>query len=403
MAQLAIPAALEPFAGRIVDVDTHEMVPVQLWDEEFGPVTRTIAERYLGRNRPNLPGSMDFPDYKRDDTEINAETVWKLKGSIAPGSTDQRRRLEIMDLTGVSRQILYPSTLTVPALFLLHLSKKHYLPEYSGARRKEHADELLRAGHAWAVRTANISNRLRPVAPIYGDTVDDLIVMTKTLLDSGIRIFHLPSVMPPGGKSPAHTDLDQLWQLFTEYDATATLHIGTERCGFFKTEVWGQAPAFEGYKINIEANLNPWFLSMVHLPSQNFLAAMITGGVFERHPNLRFGCIELGAYWIGPLADMLDIWHANNQQFGTVAVDRLPRKPSDYIRRNVRVSAFDFEHVDEYIEKYDLEDVYCYASDYPHIEGGKDPMDRFANRLERLGPKIMEKFFVNNGTYVLPG
>ncbi|HLG86517.1 MAG TPA: hypothetical protein VKZ79_04905 [Alphaproteobacteria bacterium] len=78
----------------------------------------------------------------------------------------------------------------------------------------------------------------------------------------------------------------------------------------------------------------------------------------------------------------------------------LARKPG--MSREAFVSAFDFETVDLYFERYDLDDVYCYASDYPHIEGGKDPMRRFAGRLERLGPRIMEKFFVANGSYLLP-
>jgi hypothetical protein len=39
MTHLAIPKALEPFAGRIMDVDSHESVPAQLWEQEFGPVT----------------------------------------------------------------------------------------------------------------------------------------------------------------------------------------------------------------------------------------------------------------------------------------------------------------------------------------------------------------------------
>jgi hypothetical protein len=61
-----------------------------------------------------------------------------------------------------------------------------------------------------------------------------------------------------------------------------------------------------------------------------------------------------------------------------------------------------FEPIDEYIDRYGLEEVYCYSSDFPHLEGGKDPMTRFSNRLERLGPAIMEKFFVTNGEYLLP-
>jgi hypothetical protein len=29
-------------------------------------------------------------------------------------------------------------------------------------------------------------------------------------------------------------------------------------------------------------------------------------------------------------------------------------------------------------------------------------MRTFADRLQRLGPKIMEKFFVSNGAYLIP-
>jgi predicted TIM-barrel fold metal-dependent hydrolase len=183
---------------------------------------------------------------------------------------------------------------------------------------------------------------------------------------------------------------------------TLTLHLGSEH-HFFRTYAWGDAPAFEGYKVNVEFNLSPWHLSVVHMPTQNFLGTMITGGVFERHPKLRLGVIEVGGYWIGPMADTLDMWYANSQQFGERAVDRLPKKPSDYIRSNVRVSVFDFEKIDDYLQKYDVaEDVLCYASDFPHIEGGKDPMGDFARRLERFGPRVMEKFFVTNGAYLFP-
>ena len=31
-----LPESVAPFAGRINDVDSHEMIPAQLWVEEFG-------------------------------------------------------------------------------------------------------------------------------------------------------------------------------------------------------------------------------------------------------------------------------------------------------------------------------------------------------------------------------
>lgn len=400
MAELAIPGSLEPFAGRIVDVDSHEMMPAQLWETEFGPATKTLADAFM-QGPPNDPGGLNYPGYARDDVPIDPATIWTIKGARAPGAADPARRVEVMDLTGVSRQLMFPSGVAIMGSFLFNFPPEYgFMPDLK-VDRKAYGRALFEANNQWAIRAAKVSDRVRPVAALYGSTVEELMAMTRNLLDNGIRAVWLMSSVLPGGKSPAHTDLDPFWQMLTERDITATLHIGSEG-GFLKTEAWADAPAFEGFKVNSEFNLSPWHLSVLHLPTQNFLATMITGGVFERHPTLRFGCIEVGAYWIGPLAQALDMWHDNNQQFGKNQVTRLRMKPSDYIRRNVRVSAFDFEKVDEYIDLYHLEDVYCYGSDYPHIEGGKDPMGRFAARLERHGPEIMEKFFVKNGSYLLP-
>jgi predicted TIM-barrel fold metal-dependent hydrolase len=108
------------------------------------------------------------------------------------------------------------------------------------------------------------------------------------------------------------------------------------------------------------------------------------------------------------LARLLDLWHENNQSIGIKKFGsdyegrKLPMRPSEYINRNVRVAPFDFEPVDEYIEKFGLEDVYCFATDYPHVEGGRDPMARLGERLAPLGEKVLEKFFCTNGEWLLP-
>lgn len=397
---LAIPEALAPYAGRIIDVDTHEMIPSQLWRQEFGPATDEFAAIFQ-QLAPDDPTGANFPDYKKDDAPLTNETIWRMKGPAAPGAVDPARRVEIMDRTGVARQMMFPSAVAVFGSMLFNFPPEYgFMPQFKGDR-KAYGRSLFDANNNWAIRAAKVSDRIRPVPVVYGDTVDDLVANTRHLLDSGIRAILIMSAVLPGGKSPAHTDLDPFWQLITERDATACLHIGSEG-GFLKTDAWGDAPAFEGYKTTGEVNLSPWNLSVIHLPTQNFLATMVVGGVFDRHPTLRFGVIEVGSFWIGPLASSLDMWCAHNQLFSKTKTVPLSMKPSEFIRRNVRVTAFDFEPVDEYIDRYGLEDVYCYASDFPHLEGGKDPMDRFATRLERLGPEVMEKFFVKNGELLLP-
>ena len=76
--------------------------------------------------------------------------------------------------------------------------------------------------------------------------------------------------------------------------------------------------------------------------------------------------------------------------------------PSHYIRRKVRASCFDLEPVGTYIDRYRLDDVFCFAADYPHVEGGKDPAASFYRSFEHLGTDAIEKFFVLNGEWLLP-
>ncbi len=83
-------------------------------------------------------------------------------------------------------------------------------------------------------------------------------------------------------------------------------------------------------------------------------------------------------------------------------MQRLPTLPAEYIRRNGHVSPFDFEPVGEYLDKYGPGAVHCFASDYPHVEGGSDPFGKFISQIERFGPEAMEKFFVRHGAVLFP-
>ena len=134
---------------------------------------------------------------------------------------------------------------------------------------------------------------------------------------------------------------------------------------------------------------------------------MLTGfeTVETARQALRFGACEVLGQWVGPLAQNLDFWHANSRKFSLDNTDgALPitMRPSDYIRRNVRVSLFDIEPVDVYIDQFAMPEIYCYSSDYPHPEGGKDPMGDISAKLARLGPDVVRGVFVDNAAWLLP-
>jgi predicted TIM-barrel fold metal-dependent hydrolase len=403
MTVTTLPRELQDLAGDIIDVDSHEMMPAQVWVREIGPVANVLAQYWLNNkaelghlNHPNQPG------YDLDEAPIESDSIWRRKGPTAPGATDPTRRPEIMDLMGVKRQLMFPTGVGMYGMGLANSANDYGYATDLTDDRKGYGLALCKAYNEWTLKVT--TDRVRGVALLFEDTVEELLAMAQDLVSRGVRAVWMPSAMLPGGRSPAHSALDPLWKLMTDNNVAVCLHTGVED-NVYSSREWGNAELFEGYRLFDEFKLDPWSRVNSHILTQNFLATMVLGGVFERHPGLRFGVIEVGGYWVGPLCDSMDLWFDQDpggSRFSLTQTSFLPHHPSYYIKRNVRVTAFDFEPVDKYILQYGLEDVLCFASDYPHLEGGKDPVGRWYERLKPLGREIVEKFFVKNGKWLLP-
>jgi predicted TIM-barrel fold metal-dependent hydrolase len=391
-----------------LDVDAHEMTPSHLWGEVFGEAAGRIAELALPVLKKT--GANDFynPDVLADDTDINEENVWNIRGTRAPGAFDMDRRLAVMDVMGVKRQFVFPSF----ALFANHLwtgNEAMLRDRYALTLPEPEIRSLGRAGveeyNDWVVRESKIDpDRVRPVAYIDpGKSVEDLFDRTKELLDQGVLAVNLPAGIPPGGKSPAHPDLDPYWEMLAERNIAALMHVGGE-WDFLKSAEWSRgAAAFKPGKVEShELGSDPYAFATVSFAVSNFLTVMTMGGVFERHPRLRFGAIELGAGWLGPLADNLDMWARDVYKVRMEPF--ISKLPSEYIAEHVRVTPFNnFEKMDEYLRRYpNLATSYCFSTDYPHIEGGKDVKRKFLGMLEPFGDDIVQKFFVKNSALLLP-
>ena len=174
-------------------------------------------------------------------------------------------------------------------------------------------------------------------------------------------------------------------------------HVGGDQ-GFYESTGWSDGvPLFAGQPA-LETSTSPYSFATGDIAPAHLLLTMLLGGVFERHPDLRFGVIECGAGWIGPLAERLAMW----KQVSSALRTGLSLSPAEYLQRNVRVTPYHFEPVDRYIEVFGLEDVYVFSTDYPHVEGGTTPYDTFAERLAPLGDSVFRKFFVENGRLLFP-
>ena len=120
------------------------------------------------------------------------------------------------------------------------------------------------------------------------------------------------------------------------------------------------------------------------------LATMIFDGVLERFPELRIGVIEQGAIWVPSwMRQMESAFEAFARH--EERLQALSLRPSEYVRRQVRFTPYPTEDVGWIIEQAGPE-VCLFSSDYPHVEGGRRPIERFeavARRRDRRAPPAL--------------
>ena len=124
------------------------------------------------------------------------------------------------------------------------------------------------------------------------------------------------------------------------------------------------------------------------------LATMIFDGVLERFPDLKFGVIEQGAIWVpGWMRQMESAFDAFSRH--EERLQSLSLRPTEYVRRQVRVTPYPTEDVG-WIASQGCDDVVLFSSDYPHVEGGRRPIERFERSLGDAGDELRHKFYAAN-------
>lgn len=388
------------------DMDGHEMTPAHHLEEMLGEPGRILAKIIKMRDEGSAAGPMAAWAPELEDTApITYENVWGGKGVASPGAFDLTRRAEVLDFMGVKTQMLYPTTpitaIIVGDVSEANLAKRYRITDssvFEGRTRQQLMREIVDAYNGWIVDHLDADgDRLVRVGLLPTSIPrDELLHEAKRLVSSGVRAVWIPVGKPPAGLSPAAEELDEFWSLFADNDVAVTSHIGSEI--EFLDQAWADSPRFGTLFDSIELPFSTvHLLSTIHFAVENYVTTMVLGGVFERNPNLRFGISELGAYWVGPMAERLDLY---SHMFRGMWKGR--PKPSDLVAEHIKVSPFNHENIASYFERYpNLSDVFCYGSDYPHVEGGKDSKEAIRAQLEHLGPEVVEKFFVTNAQAIV--
>ena len=189
-----------------------------------------------------------------------------------------------------------------------------------------------------------------------------------------------------------HPDLDGFWDTLSEANVPFVLHVGGG----------GRLldPAFHNNAMPVTDHLGGGenvrskdFLAIPQSPAL-FLGVLIYDGLFDRFPKLRGGCIEQGAGWVVSWLRQLD--------YGQRAFKRteeplrtLELTPSEYVQRHLKFTPFAGEPVGWMIEQAG-QDLFMFSSDYPHPEGGKDPLAKFEETLDGVDDDALARFYRSN-------
>jgi hypothetical protein len=73
----------------------------------------------------------------------------------------------------------------------------------------------------------------------------------------------------------------------------------------------------------------------------------------------------------------------------------LPLRASEYVSRQLRFTPYPTEPVGWLIEQAG-NDLFLFSSDYPHPEGGRDPLGRFEASLVGVNDQAQENFYASN-------
>jgi len=373
------------YAGErtIYDADSHLM---ELPDFLYRNADR-VTRRALPDLGAALTGTFDadaFAGRERHTTE-HADKLAALGDNLtkgpkwhdALGAFNGVERARALDLLGFKRQIVF-SSFCARLIFAAETDDMAY--GAASAHNRSMAD------------FCDADPRLMGVAMVPLQDVARACEEIERAIELGLAAIWI-AADAPGGRSPGHPEHDRIWGRLAEARLPFILHVGSAPLTI--DDAWMN----DGMANTVSARggaevIGSKDLTVIHHAAQRFLSTLILDGVLERFPKLKGGIIEIGAGWVPDMLRRLDhavaIWARSEPQLA-----EMQRTPSEQAVAQLRFTPYPFEDVAQLVSE-SSPGLYMFSSDYPHAEGGRDPVGRFSRSVAALPVAEQQQFFADN-------
>jgi predicted TIM-barrel fold metal-dependent hydrolase len=372
--------------GRVVhDADAHIMeVPGWLAEHADPDVRDRLTPRQDGLGL--APGESDtLEHYKQKHTEPGyldraGEEIMAWKNFKALGSFVAADRPRALDLIGVASQLVFNTFHNGRLVFL------------------ERGDDLdlaygaARAHNRAMVEWCSVDDRLLPTCYVPLADFERSAAIAGEALEMGAAALLVPSACPRR-HSPSHLGLDPVWRQAEEAGIPVVLHVGGGGQLIDPMFFENGGPYVKDFHGGDENFRSVDYMAIPKRPEQ-MLATMIFDGVLERHPDLKVGVIEQGAIWLPSWMHQMEsafeafVKHEDRLQ-------SLSLRPSEYVRRQIKATPYPTEDVGWIVEQAGAETV-LFSTDFPHVEGGRRPMERFEASLGDASEAVRQAFYCDN-------
>jgi predicted TIM-barrel fold metal-dependent hydrolase len=309
-----------------------------------------------------------------------AAEIMQRKNFAATGSFIPDDRPRALDLIGVASQLVFNT---------FHNRRLH---DWEHGDDVDLAYGVARAHNRGMVEFCSVDPRLLPTLYVPLRDFERASAMAGEALEMGAAALLVASGCPRG-HSPSHLGLDPVWAQAQEAGIPVVFHVGGTGdlldAAYFKNGL-PIPPDFHGG----EENFRSVDYMGIPVPPAQTLATMIFDGVLERFPELRIGVIEQGAIWVPSwlrqMESAFEAFHRHEER-----LQQLSLRPTEYVRRQVRFTPYPTEDVGWIVAQAGPE-VVLFSSDYPHVEGGRKPYERFEASLGDASDAVRRAFYCDN-------